>query len=88
MTDTKYCYHCRCFHRSDEVLLVSTASGERWRCMKSLSLRRLSQTERDAFGKSVSELNRTNNLRQSGRPLPRPILELFGDAPSRVGGLA
>ncbi len=88
MTEKKYCYHCRSFHLPSEVTRMKTASGERWRCLKSLSLGKTSRAQRDAFGKSVSELNRASNLRQAGKPLPRPVLELFGYAPSRIEGLA
>lgn len=84
MTDRIYCYHCRSYHFQHEATLVHTASGKRWRCLESFSFGRTSQAQRDAFGKSVSELNRARNTRQTERTLPRPVLEVIRCASGRM----
>jgi len=88
MTDTVFCYYCRRYHPADEVRLVQTNGGKRWRCSKSMVYGQISQEQRDAFGKSVSALNRSICSRASQRPLPHPVLELFAGIPSDVEGLA
>jgi hypothetical protein len=54
MTDRIYCYHCRSYHPPHEVTLVFTASGKRWRCVKSFSFAQPSQAQRDTFGKAAA----------------------------------
>jgi len=80
MSDQVFCYHCRRQHPADQVTLIQTRGVKRWRCRQSLSLSRASPAARDAFGQAVSELNRMVSARQADRPLPRPVLELFGSA--------
>jgi len=82
MTDQVFCYHCRRYHPTVEVTLVQSKGVKRWRCLKSLTSTHGSVAERDAFGKSVSELNRASRDWQNARPLPRPVLDLLG---ARVG---
>lgn len=86
MTDEVFCYYCRRYHPTVDVMQVQSKGIKRWRCLKSLAPTRSSVAERDAFGKSVSESNRANNAWQSARPLPRPVLELLGSRSSRVDG--
>ena len=84
MTDRIYCYYCRSYHLPHEATQVHTASGKRWRCLKSRSFGQTSQAQRDAFGKSVSELNRARNKRQGERTLPRPVLEVIRSTSGRM----
>lgn len=88
MSDTVFCYHCRRYHPRDEVTLVQTRGVKRWRCRKSISLSRASAAARDAFGKSISQMNQTACANPFPRPLPRPVLELFGSASGFAEGLA
>lgn len=88
MSDRVYCYHCRDYHLQAEVTLVHTSRGKRWRCLKSFSYGKSSLAQRDAFGKSVSELNRARNARQGWKSLPRPVLELIHGAPARFASPA
>ena len=80
MSDQIYCYHCRRQHPAAEVTLVKARGVKRWRCRKSIALSRGSSATRDAFGKAVSELNRAVQSAHPARPLPRPVIELFGSA--------
>jgi hypothetical protein len=82
MTDTIYCYHCRRHHPADEVRLVQTKGGKRWRCMQSLRSCRGSRVRRDAFGKSVSEFNQAINEWKAVQPLPHCVRELFSGKPA------
>ncbi len=77
MVDKVYCYHCRSYHAQDEVRLVQNKSGKRWRCLKSIACSQASREQRDAFGRSVSELNRLIGLDRARRSLPYPVKELF-----------
>ena len=88
MSDTVFCYHCRRHHPIDEVTLVQSRGVKRWRCRKSISLCRGSAAARDAFGKTVSHLNQLAGAEPTAKPLPRPVLELFGSARGVVGGPA
>ena len=77
MLDKVYCYHCRSYHAQDEVRLVESKSGKRWRCLKSIASSQASREQRDAFGRSVSELNRLIGLDRARRSLPYPVKKLF-----------
>ena len=77
MLDKVYCYHCRRYHAPDEVTLVQSKSGKRWRCLKSIASSQASREQRDAFCRSVSELNRLIGLDRARRSLPYPVKELF-----------
>lgn len=81
MTDKMFCYHCRGYHQPAEGRLVQTKKGKRWRCFKSMTYSQTSKDQRDAFGKSVSELNRSIVHLKTARTLPHPVLELFSSAP-------
>ena len=88
MTDTVFCYYCRKHHPAAEVTLVESRGVKRWRCLKSIAYGKKSRDQRDAFGKSVSELNRSICLSSSIRSLPRPVLEVFRSTPVSAEGLA
>ena len=77
MLDKVYCYHCRSYHALGEVRLVESKRGKRWRCLKSIVSSQASREQRDAFGRSVSELNRLIGLDRARRSLPYPVKELF-----------
>jgi len=87
MTDKVFCYHCRNYHPSIEVRQVESKGVKRWRCLKSIVSSQTSRTQRDAFGKTVSETNRKVSLENSRQTLPRSVLEVFRDSASIVGGL-
>lgn len=54
----RYCYHCQTQHPEEEMRLMVTKTGKRWRCIKSIEATKKSQAEREAFGKRVSEINK------------------------------
>ena len=58
MTTKVYCYNCMSYHSPDEMRKVTTKAGERWRCIRSIEAAGAGPSERDAFGRSMSELNR------------------------------
>jgi hypothetical protein len=55
---TRYCYHCRVYHPEDEMRLMVTKTGSRWRCIKSIEATKKPQAEREAYGRQVSENNK------------------------------
>lgn len=61
---TRYCYHCSKYHPESEMKQISTKSGARWRCVKSIESTKRGVAERDAFGKANSQAN----VFWSGRP--------------------
>ena len=40
---------------------IETKSGRKWRCIKSIEATRISSAQRDAFGKTVTTINRAEN---------------------------
>jgi hypothetical protein len=54
---TRYCYHCRTHHPVEEMKLLVTKTGSRWRCVKSIEAVKRSKEERDQYGRQVSALN-------------------------------
>lgn len=57
MSDTAYCYHCGRDHPRQEMRLITTGGGRRWRCRKSILATRRSVAERDAYGRQVTANN-------------------------------
>ncbi len=55
--DTKYCYHCRVHHPAAETRLISTKTGKRWRCLRSIEATRISAAARAEFGRTISAIN-------------------------------
>lgn len=53
-----YCYHCGRHHPSDEMRQIETKAGKKWRCIKSIAATKKSSVERDAFGKTVTTINK------------------------------
>ena len=58
MPTTIYCYHCHVPHTRDEMRLVVTKTGKRWRCERSIKSAQADRKTRDAFGRSISALNK------------------------------
>jgi hypothetical protein len=59
MTETAYCYHCRIHHSKAEMRQIIQKGLKRWRCIKSIEATRKSRAEREAFGRSVTEMNKS-----------------------------
>jgi hypothetical protein len=59
MSDTVFCYHCRVRHPLDSVRQIETRTGKRWRCIKSIEATKGGPQEREAFGRRMTELNKT-----------------------------
>ena len=87
MTDTVFCYSCRKHHPKEEMVLVQSKGVRRWRCLKSIAESQKSRDQRDAFGRAITDLNRSISLRKGIHPLPRPVLEVIRDSSGRVEGL-
>lgn len=60
-TETLFCYHCGRHHPREEMRQIETKGGKRWRCIKSIVATKKSSTLRDAFGKTVSAINTSEN---------------------------
>jgi hypothetical protein len=46
-------------HPRDSVRQIETRTGKRWRCIKSIEATKGGPQEREAFGRRMTELNRT-----------------------------
>ena len=57
MSDTIFCYHCGRPHPKEEMRLLHTKTGKRWRCLKSIRATKKGVAERDAFGRRVTAIN-------------------------------
>lgn len=77
MTDTQFCYCCRVHHPKDQMRRFATRHGERWRCLRSIEAAIGQRSERDAFGRRQTAINRAatqraaEHARQSGRVVLR-----------------
>ena len=71
-TDLTYCYHCRTHHPRSEMRLIITKTGKRWRCIRSIEATRQGQAAREAYGRQVSEMNKSEA--QSRARLSKPIV--------------
>jgi hypothetical protein len=58
---TAYCYHCKQYHQIEQMRLLVTKTGKRWRCIRSIEATRVSREARDNFGKQISANNRADN---------------------------
>ncbi|CAG4882326.1 conserved protein of unknown function [Georgfuchsia toluolica] len=58
MAQTAYCYHCVKHHPIEEMRLIVTKTGKRWRCLKSIQATKAGIAQRDAFGRVVTETNK------------------------------
>ncbi len=58
MTETAFCYHCRTHHPIDEMRQVTIKMGKRWRCIRSIEATKADRAGREAYGRSVTEMNK------------------------------
>ncbi|MFZ4535022.1 hypothetical protein [Propionivibrio sp.] len=72
MSDTVFCYHCRARHPIEEVRQISTKSGKRWRCTRSIVATKKGVNERDDFGRQTTAFNKAM---ADFKPLPMCLME-------------
>lgn len=60
MTQKVFCYHCRVHHSPEQMGRFQTKAGPRWRCLRTIAAAQRGIEERDAFGRTQSEANRTD----------------------------
>ena len=72
MSETAFCYHCRQHHPKTEMRQIETKAGKRWRCIRSIEATRQGQAAREAYGRQVSEMNKSEA--QSRARLAKPIV--------------
>jgi len=72
MAETAFCYHCRQHHPKTEMRQIETKAGKRWRCIRSIEATRQGQAAREAYGRQVSEMNKSEA--QSRARLSKPIV--------------
>ena len=58
MPSTIYCYHCRAQHSRDDMRLIVTKTGKRWRCAQSIEAAKVDREAREAFGRRISAINK------------------------------
>lgn len=56
-----YCYHCSRQHPREEMRQIETKTGKKWRCIKSIEATKRNVAQRDAFGKAVTTINKSEN---------------------------
>jgi len=61
IAETIYCYHCGRSHPRVEMRQIATKGGKKWRCIKSIEATKRNVTQRDAFGKTVTTINKSEN---------------------------
>jgi len=59
MAETAFCYHCRQHHPLTEMRRMGPEGSKRWRCIRSIEASKRSQKERDAFGREVTQINKS-----------------------------
>lgn len=62
-----YCYHCRSHHPRNEMRLIVTKTGKRWRCIRSIEATQQGAEAREAYGRQVSEINRAESKSRAQR---------------------
>ncbi len=60
MSATVYCYHCATHHPQEQMRQISTKGGKRWRCIKSIEATKAGLAQRDAFGRTITEINKAD----------------------------
>ena len=58
MSKTAFCYHCGVHHPIETMRQLVTKTGKRWRCVKSIEATKAAKSQRDAFGRGVTEKNK------------------------------
>jgi len=66
-TEPTYCYHCRMHHPRDEMRLIVTKTGKRWRCIRSIEATQQGPEAREAYGRQVSEINKAESKSRAQR---------------------
>ena len=61
MSDTAYCYHCGKHHPIEEMRQLTTKTGKRWRCIKSIEATKADRETRDACGKKITANNKADS---------------------------
>jgi hypothetical protein len=56
-----YCYHCGRYHPRQEMRQIETKGGRKWRCIRSIEATKINRAQRDAFGKAVTTINKSEN---------------------------
>lgn len=60
----RYCYYCRCKHPPDQAMRrVDTPCGMRWRCRASIDAARQDAALRDAWGRTKTQANKSQDRR-------------------------
>jgi hypothetical protein len=67
MPEMLFCYCCRVHHPRDQMHSFATSQGLRWRCQRSIDAAKCSASERDAFGKKQTAINREAALEVAKR---------------------
>jgi hypothetical protein len=57
-SETIFCYHCARHHPRGEMRQIETKGGRKWRCIKSIEATKRDVAQRDAFGQTVTAINR------------------------------
>jgi hypothetical protein len=57
MSQMHFCYVCRIHHPAEEMSVIHTRAGRRWRCLRSIAAAKTPSAERDAFGSIQTEIN-------------------------------
>lgn len=65
MSDTAFCYHCRTHHPKEEMRLIDTKAGKRWRCIRSIEATKKGRLEREAYGRQVTAMNKAEAQRKA-----------------------
>jgi hypothetical protein len=60
-TEQTYCYHCRSHHPRNEMRLIVTKTGKRWRCIRSIEATQQGAAAREAYGRQISEINKAES---------------------------
>lgn len=60
MHQTAYCYHCGVYHPIEEMRQIYTKGGKRRRCIKSIVAAKAEISQRDAFGRQMTEMNKAS----------------------------
>ena len=66
-TEPTYCYHCRTHHPRNEMRLIVTKTGKRWRCIRSIEATRQGAAAREAYGRQISEINKAESKSRAQR---------------------
>ena len=68
MTERLFCYTCRAYHPSAQMMRFHTRGGLRWRCRRSVEAAKCSVAERDTFGEQQTGINIDTAKQIASRP--------------------